>query len=439
MDNTRRIDLPARDVPVLDDVDVVVCGGGPAGLGATVAAARAGARTLLVEQLYSVGGMATATAVQTWCDSPSGAVFRELEERVTALGQATRRYDPQAHVWPEGRVRMGGETVKAVAMAMLREAGARVLLGSVAAAPHLVDGRVAGVVLANKGGLSAALAPVVIDATADADLAHGAGARCLKGDPADGRLMHAQFMWRIEGVDQDRAAAGPQGEELADIFRQALAAGELTRPAGLFQPSPDAFPYGHLQSWAIDGLDASDPVAVSDCLSECQTIALQVVEVCRRRLPGYENCAVGRFWNLLGTRESRRVAGRYTLTGQDLLAGRKFPDGVARAAFFIDFHDSPPGRTVPYTLADKLDLSPPPGDWYEIPYRCLVPETVEGLLVAGRCISAEREALASLRIMPTCMFTGEAAGHAAALATAGGIPPHEVDGKAVRRQVLGDE
>lgn len=111
---------------------------------------------------------------------------------------------------------------------------------------------------------------------------------------------------------------------------------------------------------------------------------------------------------------------------------------MARACFFIDFHDSPPGRSIPYDLAFKRRNSPPPGDWYEIPYRCLVPESVQGMLVAGRCISADRSALASLRVMPTCMFTGQAAGTAAALAVAAGLKPHEVDAREVRARLLAD-
>jgi hypothetical protein len=129
--------------------------------------------------------------------------------------------------------------------------------------------------------------------------------------------------------------------------------------------------------------------------------------------------------------------GRYTLTGGDVLAGAKFPDGAVRAWFWIDFHDPPPGCTIPHGLEYLKAHQPPPGDWYEIPYRCLVPEQIEGLLVAGRCLSAEREALASLRVMPTCMFTGTMAGLAAARAVEHHVLPGAVDG-AWLKQALAD-
>ena len=142
--------------------------------------------------------------------------------------------------------------------------------------------------------------------------------------------------------------------------------------------------------------------------------------------------------NLLGTRESRRVVGQYVLTRDDVLAGHKFDDGVVPACFYMDFHDSPPGTTVlEHSLEHKRANRAPLDDWYEIPYRCLVPRAVRGLLVAGRCISCDRWGQASMRIMPTCMWTGVAAGTAAAMAAREGVLPHELDGRDVRRAMAG--
>jgi len=434
----------ASRVAVADDHDVVVCGAGPAGLGAAIAAGRGGARTLLVEQLYHVGGMATSTPVNTWCDTQGGPILDELEARVDALGKARRLFQPNAHIYPKGRVSLGGETVKAVALRMVREAGVDVLFGTTAAGAVVEGGAVRGVVFANKGGLSLARARVVVDCTADGDVAAQAGARFERGDPDDGRIMHVNFMFQLRGIDGEAFQRDkPSDEDLVARIQDALAAGELHAPRGVFRPCAEAFPF-HLpegklclNSWEIEKVDPSDPQAVSDTLVECQLIALEVVEFCRRHLPGHERCEIARFWDVLGTRESRRLVGRATVTRDDLLAGRKFPDGIAQACFFIDFHDSPPGRTIPYDIEFKRRNTPPPGDWYEIPYGCLLPEGVGGLLVAGRCISADRSALASLRVMPTCMFLGQAAGTAAALAVDAGIPPAEVDGREVRRLVIG--
>jgi len=433
-----------NDLPLVGDFGVVVCGAGPAGIGAAVAAGRAGARTLLVEQLYHVGGLGTSTRINTWGDTPGGPIFDQLEARVGELGKAHRRYNPKGHNCKLGRVTLGGETVKAVALRMIREAGVHVLFGTTAAEAIVDDSVVRGVVVANKGGLGLVRAKVVIDCTADADVAASAGAAFLKGDPADGRLMHVNFMFTMGGVDAEAfKQSGMADDEIVERVRSAHASGELHVPRGVFRPCADTFPYHlpertlSLSSWEIEKVDASDPVAVSDTLVECQDIALEVVEFCRRHLPGYEKCEIARFWDVLGTRESRRLVGRATVTRDDVLAGRKFDDGVVRACFFIDFHDSPPGNSIPYTIEFKMANSPPEDDWYEIPYGCLVPEAVGGLLVAGRCISADRDATSSLRVMPTCMFLGQAAGTAAALAADSGIPPADVDGREVRRLVIG--
>jgi hypothetical protein len=219
--------------------------------------------------------------------------------------------------------------------------------------------------------------------------------------------------------------------------------GRLHPPEGVYRPVAESFPYHlpegqwALAKWEIEGVDPTDPVAVSHTLTECQLAALEVVLFCREHLPGFEGCRIARFPSLLGTRESRRIVGEYVLTGEDVLAGRKFADGIASAYFFMDLHDSPPGiTTAQFTNEYVMANRPPKGDWYEIPYRCLVPAQVQGLLVAGRCISSDREANGSLRVMPTCMFTGEAAGTGAAIAISEGMLPHEVDGRWVRETGL---
>jgi len=434
-----------KDVPVLGSYDVLVCGAGPAGIGAAVAAGRAGARTLLVERMNCVGGMGTCTRVNTWCDTQGGAVLDDLEARVGDLDKARRRFNPQGHIYKKGRVTLHGETVKAVALRMIREAGADVLFGTTAAEALVEDGCVQGVCLANKGGLALARAKAVVDATADADVATSAGAEILKGDPDDGRVMHVNFMFSIGGIDREKAEreALPE-EELIRRIQKAHRDGRLHAPPGVFRPKPELFPYHApekklaLGSWEIEKVDCSDPLAVSDLLVECQLIALKLIEFCRAELPGHERCEIHRFWDVLGTRESRRIAGRYLLTREDVLAGRKFDDGITQACFFIDFHDSPPGRTIPYDIEFKRQNTPPEGDWYEVPYRCLLPKQVTGLLAAGRCISVSRDALASLRVMPSCMYLGQAAGTAAAMAAAAGILPHEVDGTELKKRVITD-
>jgi hypothetical protein len=153
----------------------------------------------------------------------------------------------------------------------------------------------------------------------------------------------------------------------------------------------------------------------------------------RERVPGYEQCTVEWIAPVLGTRESRRIEGLYTVTGDDVIAGSKFDDGAVPAWFWLDLHDPEPGTSTPYDLDYIRENRPAPGDWYEIPYRCQVPREVDGLLVAGRCVSCDHQAQGSLRIMPTCMYLGAAAGTAAAWAVERGVRPRAVDGERLKR------
>ena len=435
----------AKDIPVVDGYDILVCGGGPAGIGAAVAAGRGGARTLLIERLNWVGGMGAGAARENWADTQNGSVFAELERRLTAIGKAKRRFDPQSHVNTMGRVAIHGETLKVAALQMVKEAGVDILFGAVVVGVKKEGDLVRGVIVGAKGGLFHVKAKVVVDATADGDVAAGAGAEYLKGDPGNGRLMHVNYYLKLKDVDLEKyEREKPSEETLLQWIGEALKSGKLHPPKGIFSPDAEFFPYHlpmrtlKLHYWEIEGVDCSDPFAVSKTLTDCQVASFEIVEFCRNRLPGYERCGIERVQDSLGVRESRRIVGQYTLTRDDVLSARKFDDGIAKACFFIDYHDSPPGQTVPYTLEFKKKFSPPQGDWYEIPYRCLLPKKVKGLLLAGRCVSADRDAFASLRVMATCMYTGEAAGAAAAMAVALKVSPHEVDGEKVRGKVVFD-
>ncbi len=443
MRDNEMVTLAEQQVTVRGHYDVVVCGGGPAGIGAAVAAGRGGARTLLVESQCHVGGMATSIPLSCFCDSHGGPVFDEMVHRLMQMGAAEYVQNPRRYR-PPGRIAYHAQSVKAVALKMIAEAGVDVLLGTTAESAWPADEAVAGVLVANKGGRSLMKSRVVVDATADADIAASGGARFLKGDPEDGRLQHVAFRLAISNVDAERyEREKPSDEEIIELLRAAQEDGLLHPPAGVFRLEPEIFPFDRrsgqlaLGGWEIQGVDPTDPVAVSKTLVECQLAALELVQLCRAHLPGYEDCEIGAFPAALGTRESRRIVGQYLLTGEDVVGASKFDDAVAKAWFWIDLHDPPPGKSTPYSLEYVQAHRPPEGDWYEIPYRCLVPEKLRGLLVAGRCVSCDRRAQGSLRIMPTCMFIGTAAGTAAAMAVAQGVLPHELDGTEVGAAILG--
>ncbi len=414
----------------LPKYDVIVCGGGPAGVGAAIAAGRAGARTLLIERLGHLGGMHTGAGVTNWCDAPGGPIFDELFARMAQLNAAQYHFKPETFVAP-GRAYFDTEMAKAMLMQMLLEARVEVLL--LTFAHHLTvagpgDCRIA---IVNKSGAQTLGAKVVVDASADADLAASAGAEFLWGDPVDQRLQHCNF--RVWLGDVDKAtyeARKPEDAELVRLLQQAQAEGRLTPPEHLFQPQARAFPYNFrvnrldLNNWELEGINPLDAAQVSRVLAQCQAAAMQLIPFCRAHLPGYQQVRLLKLPSVLGVRESRRIVGRYVLTHDDVVAGRKFDDAVARGMFYMDLHDSPPGLTLPHTPEHMWSRRPPRGDWYDIPYRCLLPRELENVLIAGRSLSADRDAHGSVRVMTTGMYVGAAAGVAAALAAARCQLPH---------------
>ena len=438
--NTVHVD---EQVPVVGEWDVIVCGGGPAGIGAAIAAAGEGVSTLLVEAEHHIGGLAASLA--TMCDSPGGPIYDELMRRLEGF-DAAYYLDNRERYYPPGRMRYRPNMFKVVAMEMADQAGVDVLLGTFAEGAWLDEdsNTVGGVFLANKAGRSLARAKVVIDCTADADIAASAGAAFEVGAAEDGRIQHCNFRWRLGGVDRERFEAGDTGADgLREVCREAVAEGDVTPPDALFGIDPSVFPFsdeteGISTAWELQHVDPTDPWQATQALVQCQRAALDIVRVLRARVPGYQECEIAGISPVLGTRESRRIVGLHTVTGEDVLAGAKFEDGAVPAWFWLDLHDPKPGTSIPYSLEYVQANRPKLGDWYEIPYRCQIPRDVDGLLVAGRCISCDHPAQGSLRVMPTCMYLGEAAGTAAGWAVKVGIKPREVDGRRLKR-VLNEE
>ncbi|HEX4014993.1 MAG TPA: FAD-dependent oxidoreductase [Candidatus Cybelea sp.] len=437
--------------------DVLVVGGGNAGCAAAIAAARHGARTLLVERYGFLGGTATAAMVGPWmtfhssADRIVGGIAQEIVERLQRKGASPGHLrdssDYVATITP-----FDPEVHKALLLEMMQEAGVGLLLHAYFLAAQVEGDEMRGATFATIGGSRGFTATVVVDATADALVAASAGVPTQQGDER-GRVQPATLMFRLSHVDleklavylrehpdQMRTSLPPQERDahaltavagLSDLWEQARADGLVDVPRELvsffISPYPDEVTVNMTRVVDIDPLDPDD-LTRAEVESRLQT--MQLLEFFRRRVPGFENARIAATGTQVGIRESRRIVGRYTLTRHDVLQGRRFDDAVARSAYPIDVHNPSGSGTTTQRLA--------PGASYEIPYRTMLPLNREQLIVAGRCISTTHEALASTRLTPTVMTLGQAAGTAAAIAAARGLRAGDVDVASLRERLIAD-
>lgn len=439
------------------DQDVLVVGGGNAGCAAALAAARHGARTMLVERYGFLGGTATASMVGPWMtfhsgdDRIVGGIAQEMVDRLMASG-ASPGHILDASDYVPTITPFDPEVHKALLFDMMREAGVHLLLHAYFLQAVSQDGVVRGARFATVGGERSYLAAVTIDATADAYVAASAGVETQQGDER-GRVQPATLIFRLSHVDLEKTAAYLRAhpdqmrtslkthERQADtltavaglqaLWHAAQENGEVNIPRELvsffISPYADEVTVNMTRVTDIDPLDPDD---LTRAEIEARRQTMELLRFFRRRVPGFANARIAATATQVGIRESRRILGEYTLTRDDVLSGRQFEDAVARSAYPIDLHN-PSGSG---TLTQRL----PPGASYEIPYRCLVPAQVEALLVAGRCISTTHEALASTRLTPTVMTLGQAAGTAAAMATREKVRVREVDVVGLRNALAAD-
>ncbi len=426
---------PARETRVASTADIVVCGGGPAGAAAALAAARAGARTVLVENQTCLGGMATAGMVNRlgpYHDQQAivlrgipWEILRTLVDR--GLAQAPVICAPAN--WSEYWLVFDPEGMKHALDELLAAAGVEVWFDSRVVAPVMEGATMSGVIVECKSGREAVLAGVVIDATGDGDVAARAGAPFELGRPGDGRLQPATTFFKCLNMDWPAAFAYVRTHYAALVERAMEETGNDFVLAGTDS-------YLHREETYFNclhehGVDGTSREALSRAVVSLRRKMWGNLEVLRRHVPGCENISLIASAAALGVRESRRIVGEYELTLDDVLGGRQFADQVYRYACFVDIHEPLPGAR-----SASADRCPPPGQSYGVPFRCLVPRQVENLLVAGRCLSATHEALASVRMMPSCMAMGQAAGTAAAMAVQGSILVRQVDPRALRIRLM---
>lgn len=428
---------PGRNTPVLAEVDVLVVGGGAAGVAAACAAAESGTSVLLVERYGFCGGAAVAGLSGTICGlftasssgKPQQIVFGFADRFARAMQERGGVTEP---------VRYGKTMVlvhdplvwRETADAFLTERKVQILYHAVCVDAVVSEGRIRGVLVETKEGRGAILAGVVIDCSGDGDVAHRAGVPYSLGK--DGQVQNPTMIFRMMGVDVPRMMQALGGDtivphSISKLIEDLNAGGDyrLPRSKVFLFPTPRA---GEIlcNATRVTGaggreLNCAFARDLTEAELEGRKQIREYARFFRSFLPGFERAFVNDTGVQVGVRQTRSIQGHYVLKNDDVVSGTKFKKAIARSPWPIELHSGEKPRLV--WLED---------DYYEIPYECLIPRGISGLIFAGRCLSAEHEAMASARVTAQCFSMGEAAGLAAALAVKDNRCPATIDGAEVR-------
>lgn len=415
------------ETPVVGTYDVIVAGGGPAGIGAALAAARSGVKTLLVEQYGFLGGMWTAgMVIPIWDWENKGGIMQEIIDRLAASGHT---------IYTGPLLGFDIEAMKVLLDQMMQESGVDILFHSYFSAPVLDGNVLKGIVVENKSGREAYLAHTVIDCTGDGDVAARSGAPFKMGRDEDAAMQPMTMMFKLGDMDYVQAMDYfPMPLEKTELFfhmeHAATASGlkdyefNFERPYILSLPTPHQGIAEMTHVRSKSGIDARD---LSEAEIEGRKLVQEAMNFFTSYMPQFRHAYLEQTAPHIGVRETRRIMGEYELTIDDLLNGRKHKDGICTCAFSVDIHQ-PDGKSQ-----EGYEYHTKP---YHIPYRSLVPLKVENLLVAGRCISGSFKAHASYRVTGDCVAMGQAAGVAAAISTKEEILSRSVDTDKLRKNLL---
>lgn len=426
----KQIRVKERNADVVAEADVVVVGGGSAGLAAAIASARAGARTVLIERYGFFGGNATAAWVGTICGlyrkGPDGfdRVCRgfagEWADAIAATGlgggpvpfkeTAVFLYVPWAYKFLADRLVTSEPNLTPLLHCSVTD---------VARTGSTID----AVVVGSKRGPLAVTGSVFVDASGDADVVHHAGLATDLGGPGQRQFPSMQFLMQ----DVDVGAAYAAGlDKLNELLQTTGREWGLSRTGGAVLPTPrKGEVYGAMTRIGVDGHspDMTDPFEATAAEIAGRAEAEKAGSFLIENMPGFEHAYFADTPTQLGVRETRRARGDYELTGDDVLGAARFDDAIACGSWPQEFHVA--GTETQYVWLDE-------GAYYQVPYRSLLVQGVDNLLVAGRCISATHEALASTRVIAPSMAQGEAAGIAGAMAARTGMSLRALDVAAVQ-------
>ncbi len=423
-----------QEIPQIADVDVLVCGAGPAGLGASIRAARLGMSVMVIEMMGCLGGIATAGMMSHWGGRSSSKIMQEIWDLT---------YENAKNVgWDEnsgcGKDAIYHEVQKITLEEMMQKENIKVLYYTHVCKAVVENGEIIGVIVENKSGRGFIKAKRVVDATGDGDVAASAGVPYIKGRETDGRMQPCTIMFNVGGVDTERAVFPPSFETKVETEKgelQTLAKELLPFPAGhvlLYrQPMPGTVCCNMTNDIEIDGTNAE---SVTKGVFDCHSQIIPIIKFLKEYAPGYENCWLMSSAQLIGIRETRHFEGLETLDKDDILEAKFYENWVVRRAWFnFDVHNLT-GASLDKTGAQKHFKQK---NDYTIPYGCLLPKNIEGLLLSGRNISGSHMAHSNFRIMSVCIALGEAAGTAAALSIIDNVNLRRVDVKKIQ-EIVGE-
>lgn len=408
--------------------DVVVVGGGFAGVGAAIAAAREGKKVRLIEKYNALGGAAVYDLVNpfmrywAWTDDTrkqkkmlSAGIFAEIVDKIDEMGGFR---DP-------GRTHFNDEYLKVILNRMMLEAGVELLYGTYVVGANMNGKKIDSITVSNVSGTYDIYADQFIDTTGDANLAALAGFPYKIGRESDGLCQPMTLCFRVANVDLTGTDYVSLKAEMNALYKQLKEEGKITNPREdilMFRTTVDDIM--HFNTTRVVKLDPTNAEDVTKAEIIAREQIFELYNILREQIPAFKNSTLISSGIQIGARESRMIVGEHTLNKDEMLAYTKFEDGIAACNYDIDIH-SPDGAGTSHFYF-------PAGTYYTIPYGCLVPKDSENLLVAGRCISTTHEAQASIRIMPTVCTIGEAAGVAAAIACTDKVGVRSVDTKKLR-------
>jgi hypothetical protein len=431
----------SRDLPILADCDVLVAGGGPGGLGAAVMAARAGARTVLVERYGFLGGMAASGEISPFMPNHSGGrsldhpVYAEWVARMYSYLPEDARTKHSGNVDEDWVPPLSKDAAMLAAEDLCMAAGVRLLyhhwVADVICEEHEKRRRIDAVVLVSKSGYSAARAKVFVDCTGDGDLAALAGCECEMGGPS-GHCQPMTLCFKLSHIDIPalHAWGAPNWRgKITELYLEAKKNGQI------HCPREDVLVFDdleedvlHFNTTRVVQKAGTDGVALGEAEIEARLQMREYLHFLRRAVPAFARARIHSMAHHIGVRETRRVRGLAYLTREDFRARAKFDDAIARCNYPIDIHNPVGSGTEHEHMPDT--------EWYEIPYGCVVARDVDNLTVGGRPISVDHAVHSSARVMPPAVSVGQAAGLAAAMAALGGKMPGELDGCEVRRRLV---